>query len=54
MNEQVELYLKQLNDTEKKALEIAIHDLQSSFDIEKSIGYTKWLKSQINEKKPNS
>ena len=36
-------YLKSLDDKEKKALEIAIVHLKSSFDIKKSVGYTKWL-----------
>ena len=36
-------YLDSLDDKEKKALEIAMDHLKSSFDIKKSVGYTKWL-----------
>jgi hypothetical protein len=36
-------YLDTLDDKEKKALEIAMDHLKSSFDIKKSVGYTKWL-----------
>ena len=36
-------YLDSLDSKEKKALEIAIDHLKSSFDIKKSVGYTKWL-----------
>ena len=36
-------YLNTLDSKEKKALEIAIDHLKSSFDIKKSVGYTKWL-----------
>ena len=36
-------YLESLDSKEKKALEIAIDHLKSSFDIKKSVGYTKWL-----------
>ena len=38
-------YIDQLSSTEKKALEIAKRDLETSFDIEKSIGFKDWLKS---------
>tara|TARA_X000000368_G_scaffold414580_1_gene404722 strand:- start:627 stop:782 length:156 start_codon:yes stop_codon:yes gene_type:complete len=37
-------YLNSLNDIEKIALNIAKEDLGSSFNIEKSIGFLKWLK----------
>ena len=36
-------YLESLDNKEKKALEIAMDHLKSSFDIKKSVGYTKWL-----------
>ena len=36
-------YLNTLDSKEKKALEIAIDHLKSSFDIKKSVGYTKFL-----------
>lgn len=37
-------YLSTLSDIEKMALEIAKKDLDTSFDIEKCIGFLKWLK----------
>ncbi len=37
-------YIKQLSSTEKKALEIAKRNLESSFDIEKSLGFIDWMK----------
>ena len=40
----IEEYIKQLSEDEKKVYKIAIEHLGSSFDIEKSIGYKKWLK----------
>jgi len=39
----VDEYISTLNDTEKKALKIAHQQLETSFDIEKSIGYLEWL-----------
>ena len=44
INPSVKKYINQLNALEKKALNIAIEDLGSSFNIEKSIGYLSWLK----------
>ena len=43
--EVIQSYIDQLSSTEKKALEIAKRDLETSFDIEKSIGFIKWMKS---------
>jgi|TARA_B100001142_G_C14120835_1_gene572942 hypothetical protein len=40
----VDRYLASLNEIEKIALKIAQEDLGSSFNIEKSIGFLKWLK----------
>lgn len=40
----VDRYLASLNEIEKIALKIALEDLGSSFNIEKSIGFLKWLK----------
>ena len=39
-------YIETLNENEKKALEIAKKNLNSSFDIEKSIGYLKWIEKK--------
>ena len=38
-------YIKSLNTMELEALKIAKNQLQSSFDIEKSIGFLEFLKS---------
>ena len=38
----IKKYLNTL-DNKEKALEIAMDHLKSSFDIKKSVGYTKWL-----------
>ena len=40
-----ELYLNSLNNMEKKALNIARKSLESSFDLEKTIGYLNFIKS---------
>jgi len=39
-------YIKSLSEIEEKALNIAQEQLQSSFSIEKSIGFLEWKKSQ--------
>ena len=39
-------YLESLNTKEKEALEIAKTQLESSFDLEKSIGFIKFLNSK--------
>ena len=44
-NELIANYINSLSPLELKALEIAKQQLQSSFDIEKSIGYLDFLKS---------
>jgi len=40
-----ELYLNSLNELEKQAMDIAIKSLESSFDLEKTIGYLNFIKS---------
>lgn len=45
-NEKIQQYISQLTPIEKKALEIAKRCLETSFDIEKTIGFQKWLKTQ--------
>jgi len=42
----IESYLHSLSAIELKALEIAKTQLQSSFSVEKSIGYIEWVKKQ--------
>lgn len=41
----IDKYISQLNDIEKKVLTIAQEHLETSFSIEKSIGFKQWLKS---------
>ena len=45
----VDNYIKQLNEKEKIVLKIAQEHLGTSFNIEKSIGYKKWLKNLLLE-----
>jgi len=44
----IELYIDNFNPLEKIAYEIAKNRLKTSFDIEKSIGYTKKIESFIH------
>jgi hypothetical protein len=44
-NKSMEKYIKTLNDKERKAYEIAKTHLKSSFNIQKSIGYINYNKS---------
>lgn len=44
--ELVQRYIAQLSPTEKIAYEIAVEKLESSFDIEKSIGFLDFVKDQ--------
>jgi len=46
--ELIEKYIKQLDEKEKVAYKIAKEHLGSSFNIEKSIGFQKWLKKNNN------
>ena len=46
----IEMYIKQMNLQEKIAYDIAVKNLESSFDIEKSIGFIEYKKKQ--EQKP--
>ena len=41
----IDNYISQLNDIEKKVLIIAKEHLETSFSIEKSIGFKQWLKN---------
>ena len=43
-------YKDSLSEQEQIVLKIAIEHLESSFDIEKSIGYLEWLKNNNNPK----
>ena len=44
----IKQYIEQMTDREKKAYNIAIEDLQTSFDVVKCIGYQNWLKNNSN------
>ena len=41
-------YINSLSEMEKKVLQIAIEHLETSFSLEKSIGFQKWLKTKNN------
>ena len=41
----IEEYIKSLTPTELEILELAKNHLESSFDIEKSIGYLEFIKN---------
>ena len=47
-DQEVTEFINQLTDIEKLALKIAKEQLESSFDIKKSIGFIEW-KSKINK-----
>ena len=55
--ELIKIYLKGLNDNQKKTLEIAKSHLESSFCLEKSNGFLKfkeeYLKSILNQNNEN-
>jgi hypothetical protein len=42
-------YLLQLTEKERRAYEIAKSHLQTSFDLEKSIGFKKYMKNKQNK-----
>lgn len=44
-NNNIKNYIESLNAIDHKALEIAIEELESSFNIEKSIGFIEYMKS---------
>ena len=46
MNAAIEEYKNAMNPADKAAYEIAVKQLESSFDIEKSIGFMDYLKEQ--------
>jgi len=43
-----EQYLETLSEKERKSYEIAKEHLGMSFQLDKSVGYLKWLKSRTN------
>lgn len=49
LNNLTDEYLSQLSTKEKRAYEIAKSHLQTSFDLEKSIGFKQFVKKQENK-----
>lgn len=45
--DKVSLYINQMSDQEKMVLNIAKEHLETSFCIEKSIGYLQWSKNIV-------
>ncbi len=45
ISEYIKLYIQQMTPQEKLVLHIAQEHLESSFDIEKSIGFKEWRKN---------
>jgi hypothetical protein len=45
------LYISQMTIQERKAYEIAKEHLETSFNIEKSIGFLQWKKDERDKKK---
>jgi len=45
-NDPITLYVNQLSDKERKAMEIAKNHLETSFHIAKSNGFREWKKKQ--------
>ena len=50
-NKLIEEYLKSLSPIEKQTMQIAKEHLQSSFYLEKSIGFLNWKKKKQEEEK---
>jgi len=48
-NRLLEEYLASLNEMERKAYNIAVSKLESSFSLEKSIGFITWKKQNVKE-----
>jgi hypothetical protein len=46
LQEEIETYILTLNEKEKQVMEIARSHLQSSFCIERSVGFVKWKQSK--------
>ena len=46
MQKEIDAYIAQLSEMEKKVLHIATSHLESSFSLVKSIGFQEWLKGQ--------
>lgn len=53
-NPNIQQYLAQLDDIQKKAHDIAKQHLGTSYNIAKSNGYMDWLKQQQQNQKPKT
>ena len=53
-NTNIQQYLAQLDDLQKKAHDIAKQHLGTSYNITKSNGYIEWLKKQDQTPPPKS
>tara|TARA_B100000674_G_C37826370_1_gene908324 strand:- start:1035 stop:1190 length:156 start_codon:yes stop_codon:yes gene_type:complete len=51
MPELIKEYIDSLSEQDRIALSIAQDMLGTSYDMEKSIGYNKWLKKRNNKSK---
>jgi len=49
-SQQLEEYIRSMNEKHRQGYLIAKSHLGSSFDIEKSLGYLEWLKEREKEK----
>lgn len=49
MHELEELYISSMNSLEKVSYEIAVKNLESSYDMVKTIGFNKFVKSNNYE-----
>jgi hypothetical protein len=49
MPTQEEKYIDQLSDVEKKILKIAQDHLETSFNLNRSIGFKEWVATQTPE-----
>ena len=50
-NKLIAEYIKSLSNIEKQTMQIAKEHLQTSFNIEKSIGFINWKKKQQENNK---
>jgi len=48
IKEYIDEYLNTLTEKQKIAYKIAVDMLGSSFDVEKSLGFKKWMKEEKN------
>lgn len=54
MRNQIEVYIAQMSESEKIAYSIATKNLESSFDMEKSIGFIEYLQKCSTKDPPSN